>query len=78
MLERFPWLDRRVRRLVGTDAVMIYRRPAVAGPDLMKMRPRTGLIRIEKARQSLEYQPPVSRAEALNLTLGWFREARLG
>jgi predicted dehydrogenase/nucleoside-diphosphate-sugar epimerase len=78
MLERFPWLDRRVRRLVGTEGVLVYRRPAASEADVMKVRPRTGLIRIDKARQGLGYRPPVSRSEALSLTLGWIREARLG
>jgi nucleoside-diphosphate-sugar epimerase len=78
MLERFPSLDSRVRRMVGTEAVMIYRRSAGAGPDVMKVRPRKGLIRSKSARQGLGYEPPVSRKEALELTLGWIREARLG
>ena len=46
--------------------------------DVMKVRPRTGLIRIEKVLRELGYQPPVSRAQALGLTLGWIRETRVG
>jgi hypothetical protein len=77
LLERFPGLDRRVRRLVGTDTVMVYRRPAPRAEDVMKVRPRSGLIRIDKARKVLGYAPPVGRDQALGLTLDWLRHAGL-
>lgn len=76
LLERSPWLDRRVRKMVGTEAAVIYRRPQAAAPAMMKVRPRPGLIRVDKARQKLGYQPPVPRERAMELTLAWVREAR--
>ncbi len=74
-LGRFGWLDERVKRLVGTDAVMIYRRPQPAADEVMKFPPRGGCVRVDKARRLLGYEPPVSRARAMELTLGWIREA---
>jgi predicted dehydrogenase/nucleoside-diphosphate-sugar epimerase len=76
-LERFPGVDRRVRRLVGTEAVTVYRRPEAATADVMKVRPRGGLVRVDKARRVLGYQPVVPRERAMELTLEWLREARL-
>jgi predicted dehydrogenase/nucleoside-diphosphate-sugar epimerase len=77
LLERCPWLDRGLRRLVGTEATVIYRRPAPAVEDVMRVRPRTGLICIAKARRLLGYEPPVPRERALELTAKWIRHARL-
>jgi predicted dehydrogenase/nucleoside-diphosphate-sugar epimerase len=77
-LDRFPGLDRRVKRLVGTEAVMVYRRPTPPAPDVMKIRARGGVISVEKTRKVLGYAPPVSRERALELTRQWARAARLG
>jgi len=77
-LARFPSLDRRLRRLVGTDTVMIYRRPApIAAADVMEIRGRPAAICIDKARRVLGYEPIVPRRQALALTLQWIRHARL-
>lgn len=78
VFDRFPGLDRRVKSLVGTEAVAIYRRPAPAPADVLKIRPRGGAISVEKARKVLGYVPPVARERALELTLRWARAARLG
>jgi predicted dehydrogenase/nucleoside-diphosphate-sugar epimerase len=77
LLERFPGLDRAVRRMVGTNSVMIYRRPGHAPEDIMKVRGIPALIRIDKARQVLGYEPVVPRERALELTLEWLRHIRL-
>jgi predicted dehydrogenase/nucleoside-diphosphate-sugar epimerase len=78
LLGRFPALDRGVRKLVGTEAALVYRRPAPAPEDVMKVRPRGGVICVEKARKLLGYAPPVSRERALELTRDWIRHARIG
>jgi nucleoside-diphosphate-sugar epimerase len=56
---------------------MIYRRPGHAPEDIMKVRGIPALIRIDKARQVLGYEPVVPRERALELTLEWLRHIRL-
>ena len=70
-------LDRTVRRIFKSDAVAIYRRPEALAEDVLKIRPRPGLIRIDAARNVLGYTPMVSRERAMDLTLEWVRYARL-
>jgi nucleoside-diphosphate-sugar epimerase/predicted dehydrogenase len=77
VLERSPWLDRKVRKLVGTEAVMVYRRPTPVPDDLMKVRRRSGLVCIKRACRLLGYEPPSSREKALQLTLAWIRNSRV-
>jgi predicted dehydrogenase/nucleoside-diphosphate-sugar epimerase len=77
LLDGSPRFDRAVRRLLKTDAVLIYRRPSPAAEDVLKIRPRPGRIRIDAARKVLGYTPPVARDRAMELTLEWVRYARL-
>jgi nucleoside-diphosphate-sugar epimerase/predicted dehydrogenase len=77
LLERSPGLERRLIRLLGSDAVVTYRRSAGTAEDLLKIRPRPAQVRIDKACCLLGYEPPVSRDRALALTLEWLREARI-
>jgi predicted dehydrogenase/nucleoside-diphosphate-sugar epimerase len=77
MLDASPRFDRTIRRLLKTDAVVVYRRPGVAAEDVLTIRPRLGLIRIDEARKGLGYTPAVSRERAMELTLEWVRYARL-
>jgi predicted dehydrogenase/nucleoside-diphosphate-sugar epimerase len=77
LLDGSPRCDRAVRRLLKTDPVMIYRRPDQAEEDVLKIRPRPGLIRIDEARKVLGYAAAVPRGRAMDLTLEWVRYARL-
>jgi hypothetical protein len=77
MLESWPWLDRRVRKLLRTDAVNIYRGTAAAVEDVLKVRSRFGRVDIEATRKQLGFAPVVGRARAMELTLQWVREANL-
>lgn len=77
LLDRSPRFDAWVKAKVGTEAALIYRRPAPAARDVMTIRPRGGAVSVEKARKVLGYAPPVSRERALELTLCWARDARL-
>src|SRR5262249_13608932 len=77
LLEKYPGLDRGLRRALGTDAAVIYRRPGPDTEDLLRIRPRGGLIRIDAARKALGYEPRVPRERALELTLSWLQCARL-
>jgi hypothetical protein len=76
-LDGSPRFDRMVRRLLKTDAVVVYRRPEAAAEDVLTIRPRPGLIRIDEARKVLGYAPAVTRERAMGLTLEWVRYARL-
>lgn len=77
LIDRSPWLERKVKSAVGASAATVYVRPTPAAADVMKVRPRLGVIRVAKAHEKLGYRPPVSRDRALELTLGWIRQARL-
>ncbi len=77
LLERYPMLESRLLRGLGSDAVEIYRRPTSDDSDMMEIRPRPATIRVEKARQILGYDPPIKRERALALTLDWLESARL-
>jgi predicted dehydrogenase/nucleoside-diphosphate-sugar epimerase len=77
MLERSSWLDRSVRKLLRTDAVDVYRRPAAPAVDALTMHSRFGPVLIEATRKQLGYEPAVPREKAMELTLKWVRAARL-
>jgi predicted dehydrogenase/nucleoside-diphosphate-sugar epimerase len=78
LLERFPGLERGLRRRLGMDRPVVYQRPAPAGPgDLLRVTPRRGCICIDRARKVLGYEPPVPRERALELTWEWARHARV-
>jgi predicted dehydrogenase/nucleoside-diphosphate-sugar epimerase len=77
LLQRYPWFDQGVRKLLRTDAVDVYRRPAAPAADELKMHSRFGPVLIDGTRKHLGYEPPVSRERAMALTLEWVREARL-
>jgi predicted dehydrogenase/nucleoside-diphosphate-sugar epimerase len=77
LLGRSPGLERRLLRLLGTDAAVIYRPPAVAAEDLLRFRPHPGALRVDQVRRALGYEPPVTRERAMALTLEWLRAARL-
>jgi hypothetical protein len=68
---------KRATRLVGAETVMIYERAAAPAADVMKLRARTGLIRIGKAIRALAYQPSVSRTQALLVTLDCISEGKV-
>jgi predicted dehydrogenase/nucleoside-diphosphate-sugar epimerase len=77
LLDSSPRFDRAVRRLLKSDPVTIYRRPDSAVEDVLKIRPRPGLIRIDEARKVIGYTTAVPRARAMDLTLDWVRYARI-
>jgi len=76
-LDRFPAFDRGVRRMLKTDPVDVYRRPVQSAGEVMTVRPRLASVDITNARKQLGYDPPVSRARAMELTLEWVRHAGL-
>jgi predicted dehydrogenase/nucleoside-diphosphate-sugar epimerase len=78
LLERFPGAERWLRRRLGMDRPEVYLRPEPAGPGgPVRVTPRLGCVCIDKARNLLGYQPPVSREQALELTWEWVRHARI-
>lgn len=77
-LEKIPFVERTVRKLVGADdSLPIYHRDGAERPTLCHMGSGGALVSIEKARKLLDYDVPVSRAKALQLTLDWVRHVRL-
>jgi predicted dehydrogenase/nucleoside-diphosphate-sugar epimerase len=77
LLDGSPRFDRAVRRLLKTDPVTIYRRPDPRAEDVLNVRPRLGLIRIDESRKVLGYAAVVPRVRAMDLTLEWVRYAGL-
>jgi predicted dehydrogenase/nucleoside-diphosphate-sugar epimerase len=78
LLERFPGLERGLRRRLRMDRPVIYRRPepaALGGPVCVT--PRQGRICIDRARKVLGYEPLVPRERALQLTWEWACHARI-
>jgi nucleoside-diphosphate-sugar epimerase len=81
LLERLPWVERRARRVFGTDGPLVYVPEPAGGADdaaaRMVMRPLAVRVSGDKARRGLGYRPAVPRERALALTLDWARYARL-
>jgi nucleoside-diphosphate-sugar epimerase/predicted dehydrogenase len=82
LLERFPGLKHRLRRLLKLDCPPVYREaavePVVPPLELLELYACPARVRIDKARRLLGYRPVVSRERAMALTLAWVRHARLG
>jgi predicted dehydrogenase/nucleoside-diphosphate-sugar epimerase len=77
-LNRFPGIERTIRRLVKADGSLpLYRRTQHRPRDIVEMGSGGALVSIDKARRVLGYCPPVPRARALELTLEWIKHARL-
>jgi predicted dehydrogenase/nucleoside-diphosphate-sugar epimerase len=77
-LNRFPAIERTVRKMVGADGSLpVYRREDATTSDVVHMGSGGAVANIEKARRLLGYSPVVSRDRALELTLAWARHARI-
>src|SRR5207244_8051575 len=77
-LARFPALERGVRRMVrADDALPIYRPEPPALRDVVHMGSGGAVLSIGKVRRVLGFEPPVTRARALELTLDWVWYARI-
>jgi predicted dehydrogenase/nucleoside-diphosphate-sugar epimerase len=78
MLEKIPATERLLRRAVGADdSVLIYKREPPPPGDVVVMGSGGALVSIDKLRRVLGFEPPVSRARALELTLAWAQHARI-
>lgn len=77
-LESFPGIERAVRKMVGADdSLPVYSPPSPSSGDLVHMGSGGSVLSIEKLRRHMNFTPPVSRAEAMQLTLDWVRHARI-
>ncbi len=75
-LQRCPAIEDRLRSMMGLESATIYRHPNDnPGPGVMTRRPRSVVIRSEKANRLLDYHADVPRSEAMRLTLDWIRHA---
>jgi predicted dehydrogenase/nucleoside-diphosphate-sugar epimerase len=77
LLQRFPVLDRTMRRMLKVETAMVYRRAEDKKPDIMRVRSRPALIKMDRARTVLGYELAAPRDRAMALTLEWLRHARL-
>jgi nucleoside-diphosphate-sugar epimerase len=77
-LERVPATERFLRRVVGADdSLPVYKREARASGDIVAMGSGGALVKIDKLRRVLGFEPPVPFARALELTLQWARHSRV-
>jgi predicted dehydrogenase/nucleoside-diphosphate-sugar epimerase len=77
-LNRFPAIERTVRKIVGADGSLpVYRRELPKSDNVVHMGSAGAVASIVKARELLGYSPAVSRPDALELTLTWVRHARI-
>jgi predicted dehydrogenase/nucleoside-diphosphate-sugar epimerase len=77
-LESFPSIERTVRKMVGADdSLPVYSPPGSSSDDRVHMGSGGSVLSIEKLRRHINFTPPVSRAEAMQLTLDWVRHARI-
>jgi nucleoside-diphosphate-sugar epimerase len=77
-IERYPALERGVRRLVGADdSLAIYQPEQAPSGDRVRMGSGGSVLSIQKLRERMGFVPPVSRDEALQLTCDWVRHARV-
>lgn len=77
-LERFPFVERWLRKWFRVDGLEIYRRPTGASrPQLVTLGGSGFSVRIEKARRTLGFVPAVPAERAMELTLEWIRHTRL-
>jgi predicted dehydrogenase/nucleoside-diphosphate-sugar epimerase len=78
LLERFPGVEAWLRRRLGMDRPVIYRRSDATGAAAtFAVTGRPGCVRIDKARKVLGYEPVVPREKALELTWEWACHVRL-
>jgi nucleoside-diphosphate-sugar epimerase len=77
-LQRFPTLERAVRKMVkADDAPPIHRWEAPPIGDIVHMGSVGSQLCIHKLNERLGFRPPVARDDALQLTLDWVRHARI-
>lgn len=72
-----PNLQRRLLKLFKVDAAVIYRPAASRQAALLDYYGDPGVVSSEKARRELGFVPPLSREQAMALTMQWARAARL-
>ena len=76
-LDRFPSIERTVRKMVkADDSLDVYVREDGSSECLCHMGSGGALVSIDKVRELLGFEP-ISRADALQLTVDWVRHARL-
>jgi predicted dehydrogenase/nucleoside-diphosphate-sugar epimerase len=77
-LDRFPALERGVRRMVGADDLLPVHRPErPAACDAVLLGSGGAVLSIEKLRNVLGFQPLVTHQRAMELTLDWVKYARI-
>jgi hypothetical protein len=76
-LENAPGLEQWLRRKMGSETAEIYMRPKPASGPTIRFKPHFGSIQTTRPCELLNYQPAVTRAQALELTLKWARHARI-
>jgi hypothetical protein len=77
-LQRFPALERAVRKMVkADDAPLIHRSEVPASGDIVHMGSNGSKLGIQKLSERLSFTPSVARDDALQLTLNWVHHARI-
>ena len=70
-------LDSKNRTFVNDTPLPPHQERALSVGDTVRMGSAGALLNIDKLRNRLGFTPPVSRREALDLTLDWVRYAKL-
>jgi nucleoside-diphosphate-sugar epimerase len=77
-IENSPGTERFLRRMVGADdALPVYKRELPSIGDIVEMGSGGAVVSIDKLRRLLAFEPPVSPARAMALTLEWAQHARV-
>jgi dTDP-4-dehydrorhamnose reductase len=77
-LNRLPFVERGVRKLIrADDAPPIYRPESGTQGEIVHMGSGDSLLNIDKLCDRLGFVPPVSRDDAMQLTLDWVCHARI-
>lgn len=78
MIDRSPWIERGVRKLVRADDSLPVWTPMKAKQGgLVAMGSAGAKLDLSKAEQLLGYESPVPQEEAVKLTAAWARHARV-
>jgi nucleoside-diphosphate-sugar epimerase/predicted dehydrogenase len=77
LIEKVPGVKTGLRRAMGSDRPVIYRRSAATSDDVMRITAMQGSVSSRKARAMLGYVPPFDRESALQRTLDWALYSRI-
>ena len=78
MIDRYPWCDRAIRKLVrADDSLPVWQPKQTTAGSPIAMGSAGARLSIDKALNQLGYESPVPQTESIPLTAAWARHAKV-